>query len=205
MRGLALVLALISTSAAAGQRTVGIGEVLATIDTELRENVRLATTGAAIDRTIYLVEKLQLPAGSVLEWSEASRSYCSADKGYITSYGDESGVCLSDTDADGKFDTVTGVGIVKPVKLKNPAPFSTRIGSVTSRSPVQRRIVYLGGTASEARFSYREFTRDGMARPAFTEDLTVPLNGFPASFTLKGISLIVHGQGPSGLDVDIAN
>lgn len=206
MRGLVLAFALVSAPVSAfEQRSIGIGDVLAAIDSERRDNVPMATLEAPLNRTIYLVEKLRLPAGSNLEWSEVRRAYCSPDKGYQTSYGDEAGICLTDADTDGRFETVTGDGIVQPVSLKAPIPYSTKSGSVISAALVKKRIVYLGGTSSEARFSYREFTTEGIARPAFTEELTVPLSGLPAQVRIKGVEFSILKQDAGGLTVEMTN
>ncbi|APZ98072.1 hypothetical protein BWQ93_05945 [Sphingopyxis sp. QXT-31] len=204
MRALALALALVSTPALADERrVVPIGDVLDSLSLDQRDNVRLAKLSAPINRKIYLVERLSLPSGTELEWQSSRGAFCSESRGHFDSDGIESGLCLADRDGDGRMETASGYGIVRPVQLKEPAPFTTRVGTVFSPSDVIKRIVYLGGTSTEARFSYREFTREGLARPAFTEDLTVPLQSFPVQMTLKGVAFTIHGQSSAGLDVTV--
>lgn len=203
MHSAALLLMLLYGSATAGQKLVGIGDVLVSLEVDRRDNLDLAETALPIDRTIYLVERIRLPAGSTLEWNPERKSYCSADKGYISQSGIENPVCLIDDNADGRFDRLDGRGIVRPIKLKSPVPYTKRIGSVYSPSKVTRRIIYLGGTATEAKFSYREFTEGGMARPAFTEDLSVPIQAYPAPVTLKGVRFTILKQASDGLTVEM--
>ncbi len=197
------LISLPATAIATEIRTVGIGEVLATMNFERRANVDLAQTQAPFERKIYIFAKIRLPSGTDLEWSPAEGTYCTAGKGYIDSNNVESTICLFDTDNDGSFDKVDGPEISKAEMIKVPVPYRKRRDTVLDSAPVLRRLVYLGGNAAEIRFSYREFTRDGLARAAFTEDLIVPIQSFPSKVSLKGVKFTVHAQSSDGLAVEV--
>lgn len=103
------------------------------------------------------------------------------------------GNCLTDDNDDGVFDRVsyTDGGFTK--KLDQPVPYVRATVAVTGDAVpnFKRRIVYLGADGSTLRLSYREFSRD-MARPAFTEDISVNLTGsFPQSFMVKGMKFTI--------------
>lgn len=185
------------------RKIVAVGEPLAVLDADRRDGVEVADLLGSIDRKANLVARVYLPAGSRLERQGSSARFCSADKGYRSAY-EEYGVCAVDEDGDGRFELVRG-GRFKDdeFKLKVPVPYKVEKVTVFVPSNNPRRIVYLGGTAGEMRFSYREFTTTGLARPAFTEDLTVPVTNFPVTLTLKGVRFTVFAQSALGLDVAI--
>lgn len=185
-----------------GRQTVSAGEPVAVIEVDVH-NGELAITNAAVRRTIYLVDKIDLPAGTELHRSKPTEPFCSTGKGYVDHYGDESLVCASDVDGDGLFDTLSGGRLAAPAKIKPPVGFIVRLGTYTTPSTNPRRLIYLGGSATEARFSYREFTVAGLARPAFTEDLTIPLSTLPVTVTLKGVKMTIYSQSANGIDVDV--
>ena len=109
--------------------------------------------------------------------------------------------CLIDTNQDGLFDRVSfnevagAKDIVPPVAYTKEMVPVDGIGSASFR----KIVTYLGRSGSDIRLSYREFSND-MARPAFTEDLTLPVpETFPQTMQVKDLKLTLLGIGPSGL------
>ena len=95
--------------------------------------------------------------------------------------------CLVDSEDDGRFDKViySADGFSKSVVPS----VSYRRGIVevdgTEANNFRKVIAYSGVGEGVIRFSYREFRND-MARPAFSEDLTLPLTkSFPQNVAVK--------------------
>jgi hypothetical protein len=108
------------------------------------------------------------------------------------------GPCFLDDDGDGVFDRHAGDSTERARKLKAPAPYTKiKINSIHSDS-FKQAILYQGGTADSLRFSYREF-KDDMARPAFTEELTIPREPFPSMILIKNLQIEVTGVSGMGL------
>jgi len=107
------------------------------------------------------------------------------------------GPCFIDDDGDGSFDRHSADEVTMFRKLKSPVPYSRTNLTISREDSLKRVILYQGAAADSLRFSYREFKND-MARPAFTEELTVPREPFPAMIMLKNLQvevLKVSGMG----------
>lgn len=197
-----------SVTASDGQslhKTVGFGDTVAVVNTQKVDGVEIATNKAALFRRMYLVDKIELQGYSKLYRDKGNGPFCTDNIGYKDHTGVEMSVCLEDIDGDGSFDELSGPDIPRPVKLKEKIPFSVETGSRYVPLPIEQRIIYLGGDDHVARFSYREFSRSGTARPAFTEDLSIPIKAYPATITIKGVKLVVHSQTSDGLEVSSAS
>ncbi len=108
--------------------------------------------------------------------------------------------CAIDKDGDGKFELISfnEVGGAKPVVP--PVPYTRGTIPITggNSQSFKQTITYLGKSGSDIRLSYREFSNN-MARPAFTEDLTLPApSEFPQTMLVKDIKLTVLGIDGSG-------
>lgn len=103
---------------------------------------------------------------------------------------DAKGPCFIDDDGDGKFDRHSGDEVTMFRKLKSPVPYSQTKIALSREDSFRRSIIYQGATADSLRFSYREFN-DDMARPAFTEELSVPRETLPAMIMVKNLQLEV--------------
>lgn len=108
------------------------------------------------------------------------------------------GPCFLDDDGDGKFDRQAADEIEMARKIKPPAPYTMTPVSVARDDNFKRAILFQGATADSLRFSYREFKND-MARPAFTEELTIPREPFPTMILLKDLQIEVLGVSGMGL------
>ncbi len=109
--------------------------------------------------------------------------------------------CLVDSEDDGRFDKViySADGFSKSVIP--PVPY--RRGTVevdgTGANNFRKVITYSGVGEGVIRFSYREFRND-MARPAYSEDLTLPLGkSFPQDVAVKDVVFTLLGLDGMGL------
>lgn len=108
--------------------------------------------------------------------------------------------CAIDDDGDGKFDRalVNSAGSGKPLA----APVAYTLADVImppSKPGFSRTLIYQGYSDSVLRISYREFSND-YARPAFTEELQLPLSkSFPQQFAVKGLVITVVSLDGMGL------
>lgn len=149
-------------------------------------------------------EVVDLPAGaSLIIIRERRLKACRARNvtrlgGYSVGGWDD---CLIDTNDDGRFDRVAFNEVAGARNIVPPLPYrraNVPVEGVGSAS-FRRTLTFLGRSGSDIRLSYREFSND-MARPAFTEDLTLPLPAsFPETMTVKGLRLTVLGLDGSGL------
>lgn len=137
-----------------------------------------------------------VPAGTSL----VPVSTKSAFKGCVTEPGTftAKGPCLMDDDGDGFFDRQATNDYNIAQRLKNPVPYTRKKIAVTREDSFKRTFLFQGATSDSLRFSYREFSND-MARPGFTEDLTIPREPFPAMIMLKDIQIEVLGVSGMGL------
>lgn len=109
--------------------------------------------------------------------------------------------CLIDKDEDGKFELVSfnEVGGTKPISppvayLRETVP---TVG--VNEHSFKKTLTYLGKSGNDLKLSYREYSND-LARPAFTEELSLPLNpSFPQKFRVKGITFVINSIDGEGL------
>ena len=109
-----------------------------------------------------------------------------------------SGPCFLDDDGDGRFDRHAGDEITRARKLRTPVPYTKAEVSVIQQDTLSFKILFQGGGSDNIRFSYREFS-DDIARPAFTEELTIPREPFPQMIVLKKVQLEIIGLNGMGL------
>lgn len=110
--------------------------------------------------------------------------------------------CAIDADGDGAFERLAGVGAGK---INPPVAYhdgEMRISRVNDN--FEKKITYLGMSGDTLRLSYREFIND-MARPAFTEELSLPLpKTFPARIVVKDTTFVILGISGEGLRYSVA-
>jgi hypothetical protein len=95
--------------------------------------------------------------------------------------------CLVDSEDDGRFDKVIYNADGFSKRVEPPVPYKRGIVEVAGEgeSNFRKVIIYSGAGDGIIKFSYREFTND-MARPAYTEELTLPLGkSFPQDIAIK--------------------
>lgn len=141
----------------------------------------------------WLVEE-RISAGTLLVKEDAKLGFkaCVPYKGTVKS----SGLCLLDDDDDGRFDRHSDGIIARRYKV--PVPYERDNVSVVGVDALRHSILFSGATGDTLRFSYREFNID-LARPAFTEELTVPREDFPQMIRLKGRTFELLGLTGLGL------
>lgn len=115
----------------------------------------------------------------------------------------ENGPCGLDDDGDGAFDRMAEDDISRALKLKTPIPYKKRRVTVNNPDSLRQVIIYAGASSDSIRLSYREFSND-LARPAFTEDLLIPINKiFPQDVAVKAVKIRIHGIDGLGLRYEI--
>lgn len=111
---------------------------------------------------------------------------------------DPDGPCFLDDDGDGKFDRQSTNDYNVAQRLRTPVPYSRLPISIYREDSFKRVFLFTGATVDSLRFSYREFS-GGLARPAFTEELTIPRTELPFMVQLKDIQFEVLGVDGMGL------
>lgn len=108
--------------------------------------------------------------------------------------------CLMDDDGDGTFDRVAGNNVQGGRRLPHPVPYTqSELILHSSERNFRQHIIYLGVSGDTLRLSYREFMND-MARPAFTEEYSLPLSpDYPQTLAVKDFTITIISVGPSGL------
>lgn len=168
------------------------GDVYSYIRMYTIKGARTDADGKAGD---WLLEK-PVPAGTPLVQIESNAKF-KACVPYENSF-DAAGPCFLDDDGDGVFDRHSGGTYSTARRLKTPVPYSQIPISIARADSFKRVILFQGATSDSLRFSYREFSND-MARPAFTEELSIPREPFPAMVMVKNLQLEVLGVSGMGL------
>jgi len=110
-----------------------------------------------------------------------------------------SGPCALDDDGDGTFDRISEDFASGALKLKAPVRYVITDTPPGATGGFKQVLSYLGMSGDTIRFSYREFS-DDMARPAFTEEFTVPAGkSFPQDVAIKDVRMTVIGIDGAGL------
>lgn len=176
--------------------TPAVGEASsASVGSPMMEEYRYSgVEGVIIDQAVSAnwgsAERVDLPAGAGLFIIREKRlKACQTRQTFSHLPGAPSiwSNCLVDTDDDGRFDKViySSDGFSKTVDPA--APYHRGIVEVSGDGGenFRRVLIYSGVSGGALRLSYREFSND-MARPAFTEELTIPLgNTFPQEIAVK--------------------
>jgi hypothetical protein len=97
------------------------------------------------------------------------------------------GPCFLDDDGDGRFDRQLGRNY-DGIEAEGSSPVHKAACVRRGQGSGPLHILYQGATSDTVRFSYREFKND-LARPAFTEELTIPREPFPQMAMLKNVQV----------------
>jgi hypothetical protein len=93
--------------------------------------------------------------------------------------------------------------VTSALKLKVKVPYSLKRIVVDTSESFKQVILYQGATSDTLRLSYREF-KDNMARQAFTEELTIPLDKtFPQDIAVKAVKLRIHKINGLGMTYEV--
>lgn len=185
--------------------TKEIGETIYEKGYRVTKVGKTATTQAAVTSSLDLGHKLNVPAGAtgpLFTRSENGQpAMCFATSGIgqvVTSTssfgGGQTIACLMDVDNNGSFDKSMFNTREKYFDLSNAVPYSTKTTSeieVEEQGSFRVDFIYQGLAKGVLKFSYREFS-GGIARPAFTQDLTYDIapDG-TASIGFKGMRIKV--------------
>lgn len=145
-------------------------------------------------------ENVELPAGTPLAIIRAKRVKACQSRTNFNWLN-----CVIDTDDDGRFDRVSFNDVAGAKDISPPVPYTkqpVRMG-VDPRfgegDDFKRVYVFTGASGNTLTVSYREFMND-LARPAFTESLTIPLASiFPQTVALKNRVFEIVGIDGMGL------
>lgn len=170
----------------------------------LREDVRIVE-GAFAEQDFYPPEqisnKLSVKKGDGFfrVSSKSKLKVCSLKLG---TFGQS--ICLLDDDGDGNFDRVSSNSVLKAHPIQSPLPYKSGFVNLPLVSSGMKMLVlYQGVSSGSLLFSYREF-RDDYARPAFEENISIPLGKtFPQKIALKGAIFVIHGVDGLGVDYEI--
>lgn len=116
--------------------------------------------------------------------------------------------CLIDDDGDGTFDRISRDFFDGAKPLLAKARYQIEPNGVVEHSPfnvgITRTILYQGVSAGTMKLSYREFTADGLARDAFSEDISIQLGEkFPQQFAVKGLIFNIIEITPLGMKLTL--
>jgi len=150
------------------------------------------------------LEVVNLPAGSsLIIIREKKLKACRART--ITRLGGFSmggwADCLIDKNQDGSFERVSFNEVGGSKNIDPPVSYTRELVPVVGAgsNSFRKTLTFLGISGDNLRLSYREFSND-MARPAFTEDLTLPTPiKYPQTILVKEIKLTVLGIDSNGL------
>ena len=184
-----------------GSRPAAGADEVATVGSPVYEKFRYDAVEVsvlpeeAVKKT--LTGKIRLPAGAPLYQQIHSNAKYKACV--------PSGPCGLDDDGDGNFDRIALDSAVRALTLESPAPYEIQEVGIRSDKDFKQVVTYLGVTNGALRLSYREFIND-LARPAFTEELTFPLEkSFPQEIAFKDVRILVLGVDGRGLRYQVAS
>lgn len=138
-----------------------------------------------------------LPTGSSVYSIKTKRAF----KACATVSLDNSGPpCLIDDDGDGTFDRIAASDLAGAKPMDTKVPYRKQMVDVPNRGGLNRTIIFQGSDSNGLRFSYREFSND-FARPAFDQELSIPVTSFPQQFAIKGLVFTAEKITSMGLTV----
>lgn len=150
------------------------------------------------------VESVSLPNGTqlaIIREKKTKACQSRTNLGWIN--------CVIDTDGDGRFDRVSFNDVAGAKDITPPVAYQ-RIPIRMSVNPrfgegddFKRVFIFTGMAGATLTISYREFLND-LARPAFTESLSIPLTStFPQKVAVKGHVLEIRGIDGMGLHYSV--
>jgi hypothetical protein len=112
--------------------------------------------------------------------------------------------CFLDDDGDGRFDRVANDASAKARPLLTQVAYHPqRILLPPLTAGFTRRLLYQGAASGSLVLRYREF-KDDLARPAFEEELTIPLDKvFPQKIAAKGAVFRIYNIDGLGLEYEL--
>jgi hypothetical protein len=158
---------------------------------------------AELSLSLGIQGKIVAPAGSLLTVERANPlKACTTSGGYVDHLvGPRGAACLMDNDMDGAFDKASAADVLFTTKKINPPARYTLVSVTTPEAgnSFRQALIYLGTSAGTLRLSYREFSND-MARPAFTEELSFPMEAtFPQTVAWRDTRITLLGVSNAGL------
>lgn len=132
---------------------------------------------------------------------EGERAYCTEGLAYSDPIaGPFKVACFVDRDNDGRFEIVKAApGMIWfETKLQSPISYAKGEEVRPSADSKKMELLYQGFAGKTIKLSYREYVND-MARPAFFQDASYEIDGFPAEIAFKAARIKVLSAGNSGM------
>jgi hypothetical protein len=208
LHSLLLIVSLTTSAAAQIQQGIrpAIGAVTSiTVGDVMLEEYRFVGSPGIVLRGPILanwgtLERVELPAGTPLAIIRQKHLKACQVR---TNFGWDT--CVIDSSDRGVIDRVSFNDVGGAKDVHPPVPYDLRPVRIGVRPRLgegddfKKQLVFTGATANALTLSYREFA-DDLARPAFTEQLTVPLSEpFPQRIAVKGHIFMVTSVDAMGL------
>ena len=192
-----------------GQRPNAGTENIVTVGSTLFERfnmvaVQIPKLREDVEVKLGIQGKISIPSNATFAISnEKPLKVCTiAEDTYIDIFvGPRGAACLTDSDMDGKFDKASAASVLFTNKsIKEPVAYDLIDTAASSNSDYfKMTLTYLGAAAGVLKLSYREFTHD-MARPAFTEELSFPVDAtFPQTIAWRDTTFTLLALDNKGL------
>lgn len=187
-------------------QTKEIGESIYEQGTKITKTTKTAKTLANVTSSLDLGHSLNIPSGTTgplltrSAGGEPALCFFTSGVGQVVTKasslgGQQTVACLVDTDNDGSFDHSMFSTREKYFELSNKVPYSTEVSKeeeIEDKGAFRVDFLYQGLAKGVLKFSYREFT-SGLARPAFSQDLTYDMEADgTASIGFKGMRIKVE-------------
>jgi hypothetical protein len=224
MRGLILGCGLLAASAASAEVTTvahniivstpAVGRVATATPGEPIWTIEVTPVSSTTDQYIQIAHKVTLgsmmkgivhvPASSRFAEMKGASEFTACTKiDSLIKY--RSTPCLIDKDGDGKFDNFSFKFGEKIQDLGETVAYEklTDKSSKATADTFKAVVIYVGSSGSSLLLSYREFS-GGLARPAFTEELSIPLDKtYPQELRFKGLTIRVDKLNGTGLQYEL--
>lgn len=192
----------IQTPPAGLESTVTVGSpLLERFDAPDATTAKRLTIKQDVRVSLGMQGKIRIPKDSafVIEQTNPLK-VCTVAQDAYSAFLSGGPACLYDTDMDGKFDRTDANVVFTSRELKEPVPYVlVDVPQLSGGSNFRQTLTYLGSAGDVLRVSYREFSGD-MARPAFTEELTFPLDkSFPQTIRWRDTTITLLGTSAEGL------
>ncbi|BBF68812.1 hypothetical protein [Sphingomonas bisphenolicum] len=192
-----------------GQRPDAGVDTIVTVGTPLLEKFNMVTVTVPRLRDdlkvpLGLQGQIVVPSGAQFRVvREKPLKACTvAEDTYVDHFvGPRGAACLQDADGDGAFDKASAESVMFTTKkIQPPAPYDlVDMPAAAGSDYFRQSLVYLGAAQGVLRLNYREFSHD-MARPAFTEELSFPLEAtYPQVIAWRDTRITLLGVSNAGL------
>jgi hypothetical protein len=163
-------------------------------------------TGSRLSESVnmgFMLGRISVNSGDFLVRSVAKdkSAYCTEKNAYFDLLaGPIAPVCFVDSKNSGVFsDVLAAPGLVWFEKaLQQPAKYEISELIVPRTDAFRNELLFQGVSNKVLKLSYREFVND-MARPAYFQDVTYDVTGWPMTVTFRSVRIEVIEAGNDGV------